>query len=211
MQCDAFERRLNVVLDRREPVELDQPLRRHALRCERCHRILRSHCRLVGVVEQLEPVDIGRPVVPAPRVATVVPAVAALLFLCLTAWLVFRHQQPIAPMLPVTVAQSESFHREPILPVRPRRDQQTFAMAVHQPLWGLQLISQADWSGTMSSVGAVVGPELKVPSLETQWINTVANEMAPAPVRDSMTSTFNLLRRVVSPSSSEMDETLMDG
>lgn len=60
MQCEAFERRLNQLLDRRRPVESDDRLLAHAHVCRRCRRMLEGQRLLLDVLqfgETPEPAD----------------------------------------------------------------------------------------------------------------------------------------------------------
>jgi hypothetical protein len=52
MQCEAFERRLQWLLDRRDRPEADDDLREHASYCEACGRILHVQTRLFQSLEQ---------------------------------------------------------------------------------------------------------------------------------------------------------------
>lgn len=62
-----------------------------------------------------------------------------------------------------------------------------------QPILGLSLVANADWS-RLQTVEMPFG--VPVPQVETEWIGAVADEMVP--IKQSVDSTFNLIMRTLS-------------
>ncbi len=71
MQCEAFDRRLNDLLDRRASPASDPLVRDHVACCQRCRTVLRVQGQLTGVVQRLE-----MPVVEPEVVSNRIPAAA---------------------------------------------------------------------------------------------------------------------------------------
>ncbi len=209
MQCEAFDRRLNDLLDRRASPASDPRVRKHVACCERCRTILRVQGKLDGVVQRLE-MPVVEPEVVSNRIpaAAVMPALAALLLLGVAGWL-FRHTQHEIARSPSLVQSTVTDESASALGGQARPTDpiswpsQTSMLAMHQPLLGLQLLSQADLSDTYS----LVSKDIDVPRLNTKWMTVLAHEMAP--VQQSMASALNLLRRTLA--SFSPDETSIDG
>ena len=192
-------------LDRRLPVDSDPHLLAHTLKCEQCDRIFRAHSQMTQMMERLSHAKLERERLRSQPVALGAwpAAVAALLLLSLTTgWLAFQRSasKEVTRLTPNDHLQSMSSSVAPP-PLDLQRTDRLTVVALHQPIFGLQLLTQADWSGTVSSVSAAMAPSIAVPELEleTQWMDVVAGEMAP--VRDSMNSTFKLLRHALLASS----------
>ncbi len=142
------------------------------------------------------------------RCAAVMPALAALLLLGVVGWL-FRHTQHEIARSPSLVQNTVTDESASALGGQARPTDpiswpsQTSMLAMHQPLLGLQLLSQVDLSDTYS----LVSKDIDVPRLNTKWMTVLAHEMAP--VQQSMASALNLLRRTLA--SFSPDETSIDG
>lgn len=200
MKCDAFQNLLDELLDRREIPEADMQIREHVADCKPCRLTLRGHAVLLKAVQQG-----ARPAVRRSQSTSMaMPLAAAVLFAALLAWQRVQpnmriheqhYQSPVAAVIQHS-STSELSRTNSSLPSSPSSTA-TSVSAMH-PVVSLQLITRADWSETLSAVPVPFVPLLDVPTLETRWIETLTQHMAP--VQDSMSSTFRVLRRTLSAS-----------
>lgn len=198
MRCDAFDQRIDDLLDRRAALDADEPIGAHAAVCPRCQATLRAHLQLLDVLG-----DVRLPESPLPGRGRmqIVGWMAVTAVLLVAAGAVWFHG-PSAPNDPsgvtltiapkaLTLAESQP------MPVSGATLERTVTKSdpylVHQPLIGLRLLSVGDWTTTMNSIHMPFGAEFS--QVQTEWVDAVADGISP--VQDSFTSTLNLIRRTL--------------
>ena len=191
MLCNAFDQRVDRLLDERESLESDEEIRTHVAICPRCHAALRAHVQLLDILHKVE---FPEQLTPQTRRMHVVGLIAAAATLLIAFTFFSSSALNTQMVLPVIAVQAEP--QAVPLPnsevpeaefAPPRAD----GYLVHQTLVGLRLLSMGNWSTTINSVSKPFGA--KIPQVDTEWVDVVADGMSP--VQESVTSTLNLLRR----------------
>lgn len=204
--CILFHNRVNDLLDERKDPIQDNEIQQHADRCERCREDLKGYqvfgqvlCGPTTVVQRRSSQDQHRPAM------TVWLTIATALLIVVT--LVQRQRTP-APHIAVGATHARMVQRtNATVPMADLDDcrgnkssdvvfRQEEAIAggnFVQPILGLSLVANADWS-RMDPVEMPFGVQL--PKVETEWIQGVATEMVP--IKQSVGRTVSLIMRTLS-------------
>lgn len=189
MQCEQFEQRVNQLLDARQSLE-DEPLMSHAANCEECRASWIAYQQMMGLLPISSVAPLPRHGVWTRRFAAV--AAAVVLLIAFVNWPRAKREieiQQISSTSPSNIKPSTDVVHTPGAP----------PYLVHQPLVSLRLLSMGDWTQTMNQVELSFGAEL--PDVQTEWMSAVATSMSP--LQDSLTTTLNLIRRSVTPTSAK--------
>ena len=222
MQCETFHDRLDALLDRRESPDGDLELVRHADSCSHCGEHLAMTIHVLEALTQGNHPGGQGPSPSSQRHASTVSdqstlpfvrwaiAVAATLLIAAGMWSQWSSggtQIASAPtesasadvevIAAVPSATTLISNAEPMIP----DDEAAGATFVHQPLLSLGLLSRADWATVRASSERQLAISFtdQFPELDAKWMELVSDGITP--VKQSMDSTLDLLRRSLIASS----------
>ena len=183
MQCSLFHERINELLDERTDPSQDVEIQQHAASCGICRSQLKGYQTFVQVFEPTSTVVHKLPEQRHTLSRIWLTAAATLLI----AVVVANRQQNPEPS-----ASAGPLHVATVPPVV-KVDEAVAGGNFVQPILGISLVANADWSG-LEQVEMPFG--VPMPQVETDWIHSVADEMVP--IKQSVDSTFSLIMRTLS-------------